>query len=158
MSQDINEAPFVDSEALSAPAPIANSDLVVMKFGGTSVSSVESWKKISALLRNRLESGLRPVVVHSAIDKVTRDLEQILQTAVSSDPAELIVALRQQHYSLAAELGLDGPALLDGSARASGGGYPAGKGSQSAYPCARRGPGRVDGDGTGRGLSPECRL
>jgi diaminopimelate decarboxylase/aspartate kinase len=107
MSQDI--------EALSAPAPIANSDLVVMKFGGTSVSSVESWKKISALLRNRLESGLRPVVVHSAIDKVTRDLEQILQTAVSSDPAELIVALRQQHYSLAAELGLDGPALLDGS-------------------------------------------
>jgi diaminopimelate decarboxylase/aspartate kinase len=86
-----------------------------MKFGGTSVSSVESWKKISALLRNRLESGLRPVVVHSAIDKVTRDLEQILQTAVSSDPAELIVALRQQHYSLAAELGLDGPALLDGS-------------------------------------------
>jgi diaminopimelate decarboxylase/aspartate kinase len=115
MSQDINEAPFVDSEALSAPAPIANSDLVVMKFGGTSVSSVESWKKISALLRNRLESGLRPVVVHSAIDKVTRDLEQILQTAVSSDPAELIVALRQQHYSLAAELGLDGPALLDGS-------------------------------------------
>jgi diaminopimelate decarboxylase/aspartate kinase len=115
MSQDINEAPFVDSESLSAPSAIADSNLVVMKFGGTSVSSVESWKKISALLRNRLESGLRPVVVHSAIGRVTRDLEQILQTAVSSDPAEQIGALRQQHYSLAEELGLDGPALLEGS-------------------------------------------
>jgi hypothetical protein len=99
---------------------------------------------------------------------VTRDLEQILQTAVSSDPAEQIGALRQQHYSLAEELGLDGPALLEGSLqelerlvagiRLEREVSPRIRGSQSAYPCARRGPGRVDGDGTGRGLSPECRL
>ena len=115
MSQDINEAPFVESESLSAPSAIANSSLVVMKFGGTTVSSAENWQKINSLLRNRLESGLRPVVVHSAIGKVTRDLEQILLAAVSSDPAELIGAARQQHYSLAEDLGLDGPALLDDS-------------------------------------------
>ena len=115
MSQEINEAPFVESESLSAPSAIANSSLVVMKFGGTTVSSAENWQKINSLLRNRLESGLRPVVVHSAIGKVTRDLEQILLTAVSSDPAELIGAARQQHYSLAEDLGLDGPALLDDS-------------------------------------------
>jgi diaminopimelate decarboxylase/aspartate kinase len=53
--------------------------------------------------------------VHSAIGKVTSDLEQILATAVSNDPAELLEALRQQHYSLARELGLDGAVLLDDS-------------------------------------------
>ncbi len=115
MSQEINEASFVDSELLNAPKTIAESDLVVMKFGGTSVSSAENWRTISSLLRNRLESGLRPVVVHSAIGKVTRDLEQILVSAVSGDPAELLGALRQQHYALAEDLNLDGPALLDDS-------------------------------------------
>ena len=112
MSQEITEAPFVDSDMLGAPKPIANSNLVVMKFGGTSVSSAANWQKIASLLRNRLESGLRPVVVHSAIGKVTSDLEQILVTAVAGDPAEQLDALRQKHYVLAEELGLDGPALL----------------------------------------------
>ncbi len=112
MSQEITEAPFVDSETLGAPKSIANSNLVVMKFGGTSVSSAANWQKIVSLLRNRLESGLRPVVVHSAIGKVTSDLEQILVTAVAGDPTEQLDALRQQHYVLADELGLDGPALL----------------------------------------------
>ena len=115
MSQEINEAPFAESDTLGAAQPIADSRLVVMKFGGTSVSSAGKWQRISGLLRNRLESGLRPLVVHSAIGKVTSDLEQILATAVSSDPAELLEALRQQHYSLARELGLDGAVLLDDS-------------------------------------------
>ena len=113
MSQKISEAPFVDSGTLGAPEPIANSNLVVMKFGGTSVSNADNWQRITALLRNRLADGLRPVVVHSAIGKVTSDLEEILATAVTSDPAEQLEALRQQHYALAKELGLDGPALLD---------------------------------------------
>ena len=115
MSQKIIEAPFVDSDTLGAPGAIADSKLVVMKFGGTSVSSAGNWQKINSLLQNRLDSGLRPVVVHSAIDKTTSELEQILTTAISSDPAELLVALRQQHYALATELGIDGPALLDDS-------------------------------------------
>ncbi len=115
MSQKIIEAPFVASDVLGAPEPIANSNLVVMKFGGTSVSSADRWQKITSLLRNRLESGLRPVVVHSAIGKVTRDLEQILATAVSADPTEQLEALRLQHYVLAEELRLDGPVLLDNS-------------------------------------------
>ncbi len=113
MSQEILEAPFVDSDELGAPESIANSNLVVMKFGGTSVASADHWQKIASLLQNRLASGLRPVVVHSAIGKVTRDLQQILATAVVSDPAEQLEALRLQHYELAEALRLDGPALLD---------------------------------------------
>jgi diaminopimelate decarboxylase/aspartate kinase len=113
MSQGIVEAPFVDSDALGAPQQIANSDLVVMKFGGTTVASADNWKKISCLIRNRLEGGLRPVVVHSAIAKATSDLEKILATAVAEDPVVQLEALKQQHYALADALQLDGPALLD---------------------------------------------
>ena len=115
MSQKISEAPFVESSTLGAPESIANSNLVVMKFGGTSVSNADNWQRITALLRNRLADGLRPVVVHSAIGKVTSNLEEILVTAVKSDPGEQLEALRQQHYALAKELGLDGTALLHDS-------------------------------------------
>jgi diaminopimelate decarboxylase/aspartate kinase len=115
MSQEFNEAPFVESDMLGAPEPIANSDLVVMKFGGTTVSRADNWQKISSLLKNRLDSGLRPVVVHSAIAKVTSDLEEILEVAVNEDPVAQLEALRQQHYVLAQDLGVDGPALLDDS-------------------------------------------
>ena len=111
----MSEAPFVESSTLGAPESIANSNVVVMKFGGTSVSNADNWQRITALLRNRLADGLRPVVVHSAIGKVTSDLEEILATAVTSDPGEQLEALRQQHYVLAKELGLDGPSLLDDS-------------------------------------------
>jgi diaminopimelate decarboxylase/aspartate kinase len=115
MSQEINEAPFVESDALGAPGPIANSNLVVMKFGGTSVSSAANWQRISSLLQNRLESGLRPIVVHSALSNVTNELQQILATALKEDPRDQIDALRQKHYALADDLKIDGPALLDDS-------------------------------------------
>ncbi len=114
MSQRTVEAPFVDGAVLGAPQQIANSDLVVMKFGGTSVATAENWQKIRALVKNRLDGGLRPIVVHSALSKVTNLLQQILTTAVSEDPAELLGELRQKHYALAAALKVDGPALIDG--------------------------------------------
>jgi diaminopimelate decarboxylase/aspartate kinase len=36
----------------------------VLKFGGTSVSSVANWKNIAAVVRDRLSEGLRPLIVH----------------------------------------------------------------------------------------------
>jgi len=52
------------------------SPFVVLKFGGTSVSSVSNWKNIVGVLRDRLAEGLRPVVIHSALSGVTDLLEQ----------------------------------------------------------------------------------
>ena len=106
MSQGINEAPFAESDTLGAAQPIASSKLVVMKFGGTSVSSAGKWQRISGLLRNRLASGLRPLVVHSAIGKVTSDLEQIL-----ADPDASVRALSGWRREL---FGEDALALLRG--------------------------------------------
>ena len=42
----ISEARFESGENLGAPAEISESPWVVMKFGGTSVSSAENWETI----------------------------------------------------------------------------------------------------------------
>ncbi len=112
MSTETTEADFEDSAALGAPDVIAKSSLVVMKFGGTSVSSGENWRTIAALLRRRLAAGLQPVVVHSALKGVSNALESLLQAAIDDDPSDALAELRSQHYALAEELGLDGPELL----------------------------------------------
>lgn len=113
MSQYIPEAEFVASDVLGAPPTIAESDLVVMKFGGTSVSTIGHWQTISRLLQNRLAAGLRPVVVVAAIGKVTSELDNIAALAAAGDSAQLLDALGQRHISFANDLGLDGEVLLE---------------------------------------------
>ena len=113
MNTEIAEAEFEDSAVLGAPEAIAKSPWVVMKFGGTSVSSAENWQKIAALLRQRIAAGLQPVLVHSALAGVSNALEALLQAAVDDDPSDALADIRARHYALAEALGVDGPALLD---------------------------------------------
>jgi len=109
------EAPFESSAVLGAPADVAESDWVVMKFGGSSVSTVEKWETIAGLVQRRLADGLRPVIVHSALQGVSNALATLLETALAGDAGDGLDAIRQRHYELADELGLDGPGLLDES-------------------------------------------
>jgi aspartokinase len=51
---------------------------VVLKFGGTSVSSAANWHNIAGVLRSRMAANLRPAVVHSAMSGVTDRLESLL--------------------------------------------------------------------------------
>ena len=113
MDVKFKEAEFVDSAALGAPDAVAQSPWVVMKFGGTSVSSAERWQTIAALVRARLDAGLRPVVVHSALQGVSNALESVLASAVAGNPSGELDGIRKQHYDLAETLGLDGAALLE---------------------------------------------
>ncbi len=113
MSSTIAEADFEDSELLGAPEAIGKSTWIVMKFGGTSVSSAENWATIAELLRRRLKQGLRPVVVQSALQGVSDALTAVLQSAVTDDPVDTLSGIREQHYALAEALGLDGPEMLD---------------------------------------------
>ncbi len=108
----IAEASFEHGTALGAPSTIAESRRVVMKFGGTSVATRENWDTITALLKRRLEEGLKPVVVHSALQGVSNGLENLLDKAVASDVDDELAAIREQHFELAAELGLDADALI----------------------------------------------
>ncbi|MEM8817190.1 MAG: hypothetical protein AAGE85_15295 [Pseudomonadota bacterium] len=84
-----------------------------MKFGGSSVATAENWQVIAGLLQRRLDEGLRPLIVHSALKGVSNALEGLLDSAVGEDDVQALSAIRDQHYALAAELGLDAAELLD---------------------------------------------
>ena len=106
------EAEFESGNALGAPDSIAGSPWVVMKFGGTSVSSAERWETIGKLVRNRLDNGLRPVIVHSALEGVSAALAALLEAAVGGDTGDGLTTIKERHYALARDLDLDGDALL----------------------------------------------
>ncbi len=107
------EASFDDSGALGAPPEIATSPWVVLKFGGTSVSTPENWATIAAIVRHRLDNGLKPVVVHSALRGVSNALDSVMDAAVTEDPTEELAAIRRQHEDLADALHLDARALVE---------------------------------------------
>jgi diaminopimelate decarboxylase/aspartate kinase len=109
----MNEAKFVDSESLGTPENIANSDWIVMKFGGTSVSTATNWRNIADLIQNRLDDGFRVFVVHSALKDVSNTLEEILESTSSEENSECLTKLKQQHYDLADALEINGSLLLD---------------------------------------------
>src|SRR5690606_34054158 len=88
--------------------PYPDSPWVVMKFGGRSVSTGETWAKIAGLIRERLAEGVRPVIVHSALVGVSNALIALLDAAVEGgDIAEGLAKIRAQHDNLAKDLGVD---------------------------------------------------
>jgi diaminopimelate decarboxylase/aspartate kinase len=86
---------------------------VVLKFGGTSVSTADRWKTILKLVRQRQSEGFRPVVVHSALATVSNRLDELLRNAVDKTATPSLEEIKALHYRLATELGVDGPAVLD---------------------------------------------
>src|SRR5215203_5715262 len=74
---------------------------VVLKFGGTSVSTPERWTTIAGLARQRIDEGLRPLVVCSAVSGISNQLEALLALAVED-----------RHLELGAGLGIDAALLL----------------------------------------------
>jgi len=108
----LTEAPFEDGRELGAPAECAESRWVVMKFGGTSVSSREDWGRIAALIGNRMQAGLRPVVVCSAVAGVSNALQTLIDQAIGGDPEPVLGEILERHRRLAAELKLDADAVV----------------------------------------------
>ncbi len=81
--------------------------LVVMKFGGTSVEDAVAIRRTGEIVRGRLSRGLQPVVVVSAMAKVTDQLLQAASAAGRGDKAAALAtsaALRVRHHQTAAEL------------------------------------------------------
>jgi len=86
---------------------------VVLKFGGTSVSTPERWQTIASIAARRIDEGYRPLIVCSALSGVSNQLEELLRICpLGADyeaPLERIVA---QHVVLAEALDLDANAVL----------------------------------------------
>lgn len=91
---------------------ISSQNWLVMKFGGTSVSSPDRWVIIRDLVRERQAAGFRPVIVHSALATISNRLEAILVTAVSDDYQSQLDEIISVHTDLAARMGLDGEDIL----------------------------------------------
>jgi diaminopimelate decarboxylase/aspartate kinase len=90
-----------------SPAP-----WIVLKFGGTSVSTADRWATILRLVRQRQAEGFRPVLVHSALATVSNRLDELLREAVETSVRPSIEDLKALHFRLAGELAVDGAAEL----------------------------------------------
>jgi diaminopimelate decarboxylase/aspartate kinase len=81
-----------------------NQSWVVLKFGGTSVSSADNWRNIAGVVRDRIASGLRPLIVHSALSGITDRLEALLSAAVMGVHAPILEEIEATHRALARQL------------------------------------------------------
>ncbi|MDQ7040843.1 MAG: bifunctional aspartate kinase/diaminopimelate decarboxylase [Rhodothermus sp.] len=85
---------------------------VVLKFGGTSVSTRSRWETIARIVRNRLAEGLRPLVVCSALSGISNALDRLLAEAMAGRGEEALEGIRRPHLTLGQAMGLDVEALL----------------------------------------------
>jgi aspartate kinase len=78
--------------------------LVVMKFGGTSVEDAVAINRTAGIVRGRRDKGLTPIVVVSAMAKVTDQLLAAAHAAGRGDrtgPLAIIARLRNRHLETA---------------------------------------------------------
>lgn len=66
---------------------------VITKFGGTSVSSRETWEHIAGITQKHLDNQTQPVIVCSALSTASNKLERMIEAAILDE-----------HHSLHAEL------------------------------------------------------
>src|ERR1022692_1566438 len=79
--------------------------MIVIKFGGTSVQDAKAIERAAAIVKERLPQ--RPVVVVSAMSKVTDNLLAMARAAGAGDrktALKLCRALQERHYDTAGEL------------------------------------------------------
>ncbi|MFZ1905689.1 MAG: hypothetical protein WAU56_09900, partial [Steroidobacteraceae bacterium] len=79
---------------------------IVLKFGGTSVSTLANWLNIERVATERLRTGARVLIVHSAVTGITDSLERLLDSAVGQGHEEELRAIEERHRRLAAEIGV----------------------------------------------------
>ncbi|MGA3011723.1 MAG: lysine-sensitive aspartokinase 3 [Terracidiphilus sp.] len=90
--------------------------LVVMKFGGTSVEDPAAIRRTAAIVASRVAQGKQPIVVVSAMAKVTDQLLRAAAIAAEGDRTGALAIssrLRSRHRDTAAALVADSAALVD---------------------------------------------
>ncbi|QOJ31511.1 MAG: bifunctional aspartate kinase/diaminopimelate decarboxylase [Gammaproteobacteria bacterium] len=95
-------------------ASLREAPWIVLKFGGTSVSTAGNWAGIHDLLLERVAAGYRPLVVHSALAGVSNRIQDALGRVAREDVREQLAAIEAAHLALAAEMRVDGRALVGG--------------------------------------------
>ncbi|MEJ8567501.1 bifunctional aspartate kinase/diaminopimelate decarboxylase [Elongatibacter sediminis] len=79
---------------------------VVLKFGGTSVSSVERWETIRHQARENLERGHHVMIVVSALSGVTNLLTELVDSAEREERERILGEIEARHHDLLEACGL----------------------------------------------------
>lgn len=87
---------------MSAPDP-----WVVLKFGGTSVSTRARWNAIARIVRERLASGERPLVICSAVSQISNQLERAIAEAAGAGHEATLAGILERHRAHARALEVD---------------------------------------------------
>lgn len=85
---------------------------VVLKFGGTSVSSRERWETILQVVHERSNEGFMSFVVCSALSGISNALEELLSSALGGSYDTALEEIKQRHIELGHALEIDAAALL----------------------------------------------
>lgn len=89
-----------------------SSNWIVLKFGGTSVSSKENWENIVSVIKERKAEGFSVCIVHSALSGISNLLEEIIEKAPEGDFEDLIQRVKEKHRALGRDLDLPVDDLL----------------------------------------------
>ncbi len=91
-----------------------NSDWIVLKFGGTSVSQKHRWNTVARLINQRADmESARVLVVVSALSGVTNSLQAMCERHSDREfLSQQCAALVERHVSFCADLGLDASEVI----------------------------------------------
>lgn len=77
---------------------------IITKFGGTSVSSRETWNHILSITIKHIEAGFQPIIVCSALTQVSNQLEKAIDAALLNEHMSIYKEIEQGYLTLATAL------------------------------------------------------
>lgn len=77
---------------------------VVTKFGGTSVSSLQTWENIAAITKQHIADNVQPVLVCSALTQISNKLEKAIEAALINQHQSIETDIRESYQELAKAL------------------------------------------------------
>ncbi len=80
---------------------------VVCKFGGTSVSTRQTWENIAAITTQHIKDGKQPVIVCSALSQISNKLEQAIDAALLGQQHQLENQIKEDYLQLSKKLELE---------------------------------------------------
>ncbi len=86
---------------------MSESRRVVVKFGGTSVSTKARWDTIGEVIGGHLKEGRHPLVVCSALSGISNLLESLLVAAKRGEHGAILSTIEEKHATLCKALGVD---------------------------------------------------
>jgi bifunctional diaminopimelate decarboxylase / aspartate kinase len=77
---------------------------LVTKFGGSSVSSLQTWENIATITKQHIANQFQPLIVCSAISHASNKLEQAIEAALLNQHQKIETAIGQDYQDLAKAL------------------------------------------------------